>query len=141
MKIYFAASIRAGQEHRELYAEIIKYLSEFGQVLTEHIKNENITAFGEIERPSKDIHDEDLAWLKESNIVIAELSTPSLGVGYELAYAKIWKKPVLCLYKNQEGKRLSAMIDGCMHFEIVNYDTFEEIQEAIHHFIKKNTLS
>jgi hypothetical protein len=38
--------------------------------------------------------------LEKSNIMIAEISTPSHGVGREIAYAQFERKiPVLCVYK------------------------------------------
>jgi len=58
------------------------------------------------------IHDRDLSWLKESDYLVAEVTTPSLGVGYEIGKATEWGKPVLCLYRPAEGRSLSAMIAG-----------------------------
>ena len=41
---------------------------------------------------------------------VAEVSTPSHGVGYEIAYALGRGKPVLCCYRR--GTRVSKMITG-----------------------------
>ena len=45
-KIYFAGSIRAGRENAELYAEIIANLNKANIVLTEHLGDKTISAFG-----------------------------------------------------------------------------------------------
>lgn len=37
--------------------------------------------------------------------LVSEVTVPSLGVGYEIGRAVAMKKPVLCLYRPQEGKR------------------------------------
>lgn len=43
------------------------------------------------------IYKRDVDWLLESDFVIAEVTQPSLGVGYELGFAEAKGKPVLCL--------------------------------------------
>ncbi|KAB0354933.1 hypothetical protein FD755_022392, partial [Muntiacus reevesi] len=58
------------------------------------------------------IHDRDLAWLQQADAVVAEVTQPSLGVGYELGRAVALHKPVLCLFRPQSGRVLSAMIRG-----------------------------
>ena len=67
----------------------------------------------------------DIAWIKESDIVIAECTRPSLGVGYELAFAEKLNKPVNVLYRNKECN-LSAMIAGDEYFKVFSYETKEE---------------
>ena len=47
MKIYFAGAIRGGRDDKELYLEIINYLKEYGEVLTEHIGDQSINTLGE----------------------------------------------------------------------------------------------
>ena len=62
---------------------------------------------------------------------MAEVSSPSLGVGYEIGYAEALGKPILCLYRRQEGRRLSAMIGGNRKLKIVEYDREEEALNAM----------
>ncbi|KAB0337781.1 hypothetical protein FD755_025470, partial [Muntiacus reevesi] len=50
------------------------------------------------------IHDRDLAWLQQADAVVAEVTQPSLGVGYELGRAVALHKPVLCLFRPQSGR-------------------------------------
>jgi len=96
MKIYFAGSIRGGRDDKKLYEDIIKTLSTYGEVLTEHVGNQKLTASGEDGSTDEYLYKRDMNWLKESDVVIAEVSTPSLGVGYELAKAEEWGKKILC---------------------------------------------
>lgn len=83
MKIYFAGSIRGGRSDVKLYEQIIRYLKNFGEVLTEHIGTQSLTK-GEDDN-NRFVHDRDLKWLASSDVIIAEVTTPSLGVGYEIA--------------------------------------------------------
>ena len=66
------------------------------------------------------------AWLRESDVVIAECTCPSLGVGYELAYAEHLEIPVHVFY-NPSKCSLSAMITGDSYFHIHPYSSKEEI--------------
>ena len=50
--------------------------------------------------------------LRQCSVVVAEVTVPSLGVGYEIGRAVAMGKQVLCLYRPQEGRLLSAMIRG-----------------------------
>ncbi|KAJ0067282.1 hypothetical protein NL108_015797, partial [Boleophthalmus pectinirostris] len=56
------------------------------------------------ESGDKQIHDRDLDWLRQSHVVVAEVTQPSLGVGYELGRAKDLNKPVLCLFRPESGR-------------------------------------
>ena len=72
----------------------------------------------------------------QSDVVIAEISVPSLGVGYEIAKATENGKRVLCLYRPQDGKRLSAMISGSKDVINAEYRTLDEAKEIIDDFFK-----
>lgn len=136
MKIYFAGSIRGGREDVKLYGEIIKYLEKYGEVLTEHVADENLAETGERNLSDQEIHDRDLNWLTESDVIVAEVTIPSLGVGYEIRAAIDQQKKVLCLYRPQKNKRLSAMISGCTNVNIENYQQLNEAIEIIDRFFQ-----
>ncbi len=137
MKIYLAGSIRGGRDDKELYNSIITMLKNFGTVLTEHIGDQNLLATGE-NLSDTEIFERDMNWIKESDIVVAEVTTPSLGVGYELGQAEAMKKPVLCIYRHIDGKRISAMISGNSHFETAVYSNVENARQIVEHFINSS---
>jgi nucleoside 2-deoxyribosyltransferase len=136
MKIYFAGAIRGGREDQKSYLEIIELLRGYGQVLTEHIGEENLSASGE-DLDDKVISNRDLGWLKEANCLVAEVTTPSLGVGFELGKATEWQKPVLCLYRPAAGRRLSALIAGSSRVSVFEYQTVAELKEVFDKFFGK----
>lgn len=121
MNIYFAGSIRGGRGDAALYRSIIEHLSQYGPVLTEHVGSEGLLPTGEENLTDREIHDRDLSWLRSADIVIAEVTTPSLGVGYEIGRAVEMRKPVLCLFRSNPSKNLSAMIAGCGSVTVINY--------------------
>ncbi|MFA6128957.1 MAG: nucleoside 2-deoxyribosyltransferase [Bacteroidales bacterium] len=133
LKIYFSGSIRGGRNDAQLYHDLIEYLKTFGKVLTEHIGR--IDLVDERETPPCQIHDRDVTWLKSSDVIIAEVTQPSLGVGYELGRAVEMGKAILCLYRKNEDKRLSGMISGAPGIITVVYEELEEAKVWISSFI------
>ncbi len=122
LRLYFAASITGGREDAPLYEAIVAGLGALGQVLTQHVGSPSLTAAGETGLSARQIHDRDLAWLLQADAVIAEVTTPSLGVGYEIGVATRQGIPVLALFRPGCGRRLSGMIGGSPGVEVLEYD-------------------
>jgi len=137
MKIYFAGSIRGGREDAALYLQIIDYLKTYGEVLTEHIGDPELTGLGDDGPTDKYIHDRDLAWLQSADILVAEVTSVSMGVGYEIGRAVESGKKVLCLFRPESGKNLSAMIAGCPNLELVYYQSLDEAKLVIDGFLRE----
>ena len=136
MKIYFAGAIRGGRADVTIYLSIIKHLQTKGQVLTEHIGSSELNDKGESNRTNQEIFHRDIEWLQSADVIIAEVTTPSLGVGYELGIAEKLMKRVLCLYRPIKGKRLSAMINGNEKFKCQAYQSLNEAKIHINNFLK-----
>ena len=137
MKIYFAGAIRGGREETDIYNNIITYLSSKAEVLTEHVGSSELKTIGETNRSDGEIFLRDMEWLQSADLVIAEVTTPSLGVGYELGIAEKLKIPALCLYRPIKGKRLSAMISGNEKFNCQAYQTLDDAKVHIDKFLKQ----
>jgi nucleoside 2-deoxyribosyltransferase len=128
MKIYFAGSITGGRDDSALYAKIISILSRHGKVLTEHIGHSNISAMGETDVTPEYIYERDAAWLAEADVLVAEVTTTSLGVGYEIGLAESLHKKILCLYRPSTGKRLSSMIGGNKKLKVKQYEKIGDLE-------------
>jgi hypothetical protein len=135
MQIYFAGSIRGGREDAAIYHHLITHLKRFGQVLTEHVGNLSLTEKGDDGPNDRYIYERDMLWLSACNAVVAEVSKPSLGVGYELGQAVASAKPVLCLSRQPSDRSLSAMINGCPLIKVIPYASTEEARQAIDGFM------
>jgi len=134
MKIYFAGSIRGGRDEEKVYLKIIDYLGAFGEVLTEHV------GYKDIEKSEKNhsdsyIFERDVSWLKSSDIMVADVTVPSLGVGYEIGFAENLDIPILCLYNPKNKKPLSAMITGNKNITWKEYNNLEEAELLIKNFL------
>ena len=130
MTIYFADSIRGGRGDQAIYEQIIELLNQHGTVLTEHFGDASLSSAGEA-LDDCDIHDRDLAWLRQSDVLIAEVTTPSLGVGYEIGRAVEWGKRVICFYRPTEGRRLSGMIAGCAGVVVREYSDAAQLPSIL----------
>ncbi len=130
MTIYFAGSIRGGRGDQAVYEEIIDRLRRYGTVLTEHVGDVNLSLGGE-NAADCDIHDRDLDWLRSADVLVAEVTTPSLGVGYEIGRAVEWGKRVICLYRPADGKRLSGMIAGCNGVTVHEYALVGDVDRIL----------
>lgn len=133
LQIYFAGSIRGGRNQAQKYEAIIAHLKRFGTVFTEHVGS-NELLFQEKNMSDKEIHDRDMEWLEKADVVCAEVTQPSLGVGYELAMASVLKKKGICLFDITSDSRLSAMINGQSSFSVAHYSTIGEAFQIIHNY-------
>ena len=115
-----------------IYETMITWLRSYGEVLTEHVGDPALSEAGD-----RYIHDRDMAWLASCDLVVAEVTTPSLGVGYELGLATALAKPVLCLYRPLFGRPLSAMIGGSPGIQASAYSSMDEAKRIMEDFIKK----
>ncbi len=135
MKIYFGGSIRAGRDDQVIYHQLIQGLQGYGTVLTEHVGDPELTQWGDDGPSDQMIYQRDMAWLAEASLMVAEVTIPSLGVGYEIGRAESRDIPVLCLYREQAGRKLSAMISGNPKVTVAEYSTVEEALVHIGRFI------
>ncbi|HSF81165.1 MAG TPA: nucleoside 2-deoxyribosyltransferase [Anaerolineales bacterium] len=113
MNIYFACSITGGREYEQVYQAIVQALLADGhQVPTAHLAKPEVMAL-ESSVEAADVFHRDINWIQESDALVAEVSTPSHGVGFEVCYALSLGKPVLCCYR--VGEKISKMITGNPH--------------------------
>lgn len=137
MKIYFAGSIRGGRDDAYLYRKIIDHLKNFGEVLTEHIGDPYLTDLGDDGPSDRFIHDRDMNWLISADMMVAEVTTASLGVGYEIGSAVAMGKKILCLYRPEPHGRLSAMIAGCPEITLKNYNSLDEAMNIMSDYMNQ----
>jgi hypothetical protein len=135
MNIYFSCSITGGRQDQGIYKTIVDHLIKNGHVIpTAHLSSPDVMSLEQVVDPL-DIFLRDVAWVKGCDALIAEVSTPSHGVGYEIALALENLKPVLCLY--QHGRRVSKMITGnnMSGMTVHSYQTANQAIQYIQDFL------
>ncbi len=138
-KIYFAGSIRGGRVDAELYHRMITFMQQTDVVLTEHVGNLELSALDQGRAQDAAIFNQDTGWLQQADLLIAECTCPSLGVGYELAYAEKLGIPCHIFYDHTKCQ-LSAMLTGNPYFHIHPYEREEEIYNVLREIINSTTL-
>ena len=140
MNIYFACSITGGRDFEAVYQTIIRALAEDRHVVpTAHLAETGVTALEAAIEP-RQVYGRDVAWIRACDVVIAEVSVPSHGVGYEIGFSLGLGKPVLALY--QDSRKVSKMISGNPdpNLTVTCYATPEEAVVEIRNFLKKHEL-
>ena len=135
MNIYFACAITGGREVEQVYQAIVESLLQDGHsVPTSFLATPEVMGLENIVSP-QDVYSRDVGWVDRCDALVAEVSTPSHGVGYEIAYALSVGKPVLCCYR--EGQRVSKMITGNSHpnIRVRSYQTPQEAIASVRAFL------
>jgi len=137
MDLYFSCSLTGGRNDERTYVRMVEYLLARGDsVLTAHLAYPDVMRAERVVDPAE-VFQRDIAWLEICDAVVAEVSTPSHGVGYEIAYALERGKPVLCCY--EEGRSISKMLLGNdkagMHVQA--YHSVEQALEQIEAFLRE----
>lgn len=135
MKIYFAGSIRGGRDDAELYSRIAELLNRYGRVLTGHVSDPNPDQ-ETLSDPA--IYQRDMKWLAQADALVAEVTVPSHGVGYEIAAAEALGKPVLCLHRPDSERRLSALLSGNHNIHCRTYRQLEELEVILRAFFSQS---
>ena len=133
MNIYFAGSIRGGEPDHVWFQQLIKHIQRHGRVMTEH--SFDFSYDEEITKDDIQIYTTDMKWLNESNALIAEITAPSLGVGYEIAKAETRGIPILLLYRYTSNRKPSAMLNGNKNLPMIIYHDKKKAYEAIDDFL------
>jgi nucleoside 2-deoxyribosyltransferase len=126
MNIYFACSITGGRELESTYQEMVAGLLANGhEIPTSHLAQSEVMDKERALSP-RDVYLRDVNWIDHCDVLIAEVSVPSHGVGYEIGYALQVGKPVLCIH--QQEKRVSKMITGNPHplLKVEGYSTTKQ---------------
>jgi nucleoside 2-deoxyribosyltransferase len=137
MKVYFACSITGGRQDEAIYQEIVDAMLVDGhEVPTAILASPKVMAL-EANHKAEDVFARDIAWIEESNSLVAEVTTPSHGVGYEISYALSIGKPVLCLF--QSGKTISKMLLGNNSplIQVNGYGNSDEAIKLVRGFLNK----
>jgi len=137
MKVYFSCSLTGGRDYEEVYRLIVEHLLESGhEVPTAHLASPDVM---EVEKvvDANEVYHRDIEWIDHCDAVIAEVSTPSHGVGYEIAYALGQGKPVFCCYKR--GVNVSKMIVGndSPNITVIPYDDGFQVPHVIDTFFDR----
>ena len=135
MNVYFSCSLTGGRQDEAVYAELVDHLLEAGyEVPTAHLARPEVMQLERVVDP-EEVYSRDIEWIDGCQAMVAEVSTPSHGVGYEIAYALSQDKPVLCLF--EQGRPVSKMITGnnSAGLRVASYEELGQALEILDSFL------
>ena len=135
MNIYFACSITGGRQDELVYQRLVAALQENGHdVPTAILASPEVMPMEGLVTPA-DVYNRDNRWINECDLLLAEISTPSHGVGYEIGFALSLGKRVLCLHR--QGCKVSKMILGNPHSKLTvrSYTTAEQAVHLLNEYL------
>ncbi len=133
-KVFLSGSIRGGRRLVETYRFMADVMIGAGvEVLSEHVARDTVFA-EERNMTEEEIFLRDMGGIVQCDCLVAEVSMPSVGVGYEICHAVDLKKPVLCVY--ERGAKVSAMVLGNKGVVAQDYGDLDELQRLVVEFLR-----
>jgi nucleoside 2-deoxyribosyltransferase len=135
MKFYFSCSLTGGRDDEDVYGLIVDHLISRGyEVLTAHLARPEVMEVEKVVDPNE-VYRRDIEWIEHCDIFIAEVSTPSHGVGYEIAYALGLGKPVLCCYKRDTVVSKMILGNDSANITLETYEVGSQVLGIVDRFI------
>ncbi len=129
MRIFFAGSIRGGRSLLATYKQVVALLKKMGHVVvSEHVASSKLEE-AEARLTEEEIFATDIRFIDECDCLVAEVTIPSTGVGYEICYAVSKGTRVVCVYK--KGASVSAMVLGNEGVKAIPYRNMEELEKRL----------
>lgn len=135
MNIYFSCSLTGGRADEAVYGALVDDLLAAGhEVPTAHLARSEVMSLERVVEPAE-VYARDMEWIAGCEAVVAEITTPSHGVGFEIAVALNLGKPVLCCHRR--GVAISKMISGndSPGLEIFDYADVDEALAGMRAFL------
>ena len=136
MNIYFSGSIYGGRQKLDTYKKLIKELAKFGTILDEEVADDNVLV-KEANLSDNDVFESLVNRIKRADLIFAEITVPSLGVGYELGYADSQNKRIICVYDKNVTPKVTTMLRGNKKLKIIPYTDIDEIINNLENILKE----
>jgi len=137
MKVYLGCTVRGDRSTVEAARHISRRLQDAGhEVLTTHLLLDDVEG-AEKRLSSRDVYERDVAWLESSDVLVAEASGSSYGVGFEVGYllgrAPQTGQRAVVFYRRDRHDAISRLVSGLTgdHVKVFAYDSTEEIDRAL----------
>ncbi len=134
MKVYLASTVRGDRGGVSAGRVIRERLQRDGHdVLTSHLLDDDVDA-AESQLSEAEVFRRDLDWLSQCDLLVAEASGSSFGVGFEVGYvlarAHETGQQVLLLYDRTRRAMISRLVVGNVHpaCSTFSYGSLDELR-------------
>jgi len=134
MRIYLACTVRGDRGGVIAGRAIRDRLRHHGhEVLTAHLLEDNVET-AESQLTEEAVFRRDLEWLSRCDVLVAEASGSSFGVGFEVGYvlarADRTGQQVVLLYDRARANRVSRLVVGNVHPACATYG-YNSVDELV----------
>jgi nucleoside 2-deoxyribosyltransferase len=141
MKVYLACTVRGDRAAVAALREVATLLERDGHtVLTRHLLADDVeNAEGML--TERDVFDRDMQWLASADLVVADASGSSYGVGFEVGYtlgrAGRSRQRVLLLYDAARREKISRLVLGNAHPACTTcpYENVDDLVRIVQSFV------
>ena len=137
MKIYVSGSIYGGTQKIDTYKIMIDELEKYGEVLDKQIADIN-TIENEKYQKDEEVFEDLERKIMMADIIFAEVTIPSLGVGYELGFADKIGKKIIAIYDETYTRKVSTMIRGNKRIKLIPYTDINDICKNMNKLLNGN---
>lgn len=137
MTIYLACTVRGDRIAVEALRTLVERLERDGHtVLTKHLLEDNVET-AEAMLSEAAVYERDIAWLDACELLIADASGSSYGVGFEVGYvlgrSDAFRQRVILLYRADRKDRISRLIAGNAHprCTVLPYENAESLVSSV----------
>lgn len=136
MKAYFTAAIARRPDQYEHYLGVINHIKSLGHsVATAHTTDPTKPSIDQADRKTLlDFQEKVERWIHDADFMVADVTYPSVSVGYEISQALRLNKPVLVFYdKNGPPSLIRFHENEALVTEKYDLKTYKE---SIEHFLR-----
>jgi hypothetical protein len=141
MTIYLACTVRGDRGAIAAARAVADVLEQYGHsILTRHLLNDDVEG-AEAGLTERAVFERDMRWLTEADLLIAEASGSSYGVGFEVGYvlgrAAESSQRVLLLYDVARRGAVSRLITGISHprCTVSPYSDTQDLLRRVHAYM------
>ncbi|MDQ3420246.1 MAG: nucleoside 2-deoxyribosyltransferase [Acidobacteriota bacterium] len=141
MNIYLACTVRGDRGAVAVLRQVADHLETAGHtVLTRHLLDDHVDS-AESALTEREVFARDLQWLTAADVLIADASGSSYGVGFEVGYvlgkSDQTDQGVLLLYSDSRRSVVSRLIVGTDHprCTVHSYDQAADLLPVINRFL------
>ena len=137
MKVYISGSIYGGRQKVENYKEKKKKIEEFAEVLNKNIIDDDVIEKETFQKDNEIFEDLENK-MREADFILADVTVPSLGVGYEIGFSDMIGKKIIAIYDLNDIEKVSTMIRGNERIKLIGYHKIEEITDNLERLLEDN---
>jgi len=137
MRIYLACTVRGDRGAIDGLRALAASLEAAGHtILTRHLLDDDVDA-AESSLDERQVYERDIEWLDACDLLIADASGSSYGVGFEVGYvlgrSEATGKRVVLLYRADRRDKVSRLIIGNAHprCSVVPYGSADDLVEKL----------